>query len=42
MARPLGHGPVSFWDEVVGIVGAIVFLLLLIHLLFFDRERKSK
>ena len=34
--RPLLHGSVGFWDDVVRIVGAIILLILLIHTVFFD------
>ncbi len=40
--RPLAHGSVGFWDEVVGIVGAIILLFLLIQILFFDKQPRDK
>ena len=42
VARPLLHGSVGFWDDVVGIVGAIILLVLLIHTLFFDKKPRDK
>lgn len=42
IARPLLHGSVGFWDDVVGIVGAIILLSLLIYTLFFDKEPRDK
>lgn len=42
IARPLLHGSVGFWDDVVGLVGAIILLSLLIYTLFFDKGPRDK
>jgi hypothetical protein len=36
IARPLWHGISGPYDEVIAVVGLIVFVGLLIHLLFFE------
>jgi len=40
---PFFHaGGTGFWDEVISVVGSIVFIAILIHIFFFeDREDKS-
>ncbi len=33
---PLHAGGTGFWDEVLAIIGTIAFIVILIHMFFFD------
>jgi len=47
---PLLHaGGTGFWDEILAIIGTIAFIIILIHMFFFDKsedeptdERKTR
>ena len=37
LAPPFHSGGTGIWDEVVSIVGSIVFIAILIHIFFFEK-----
>lgn len=40
--RPIFHGAAGPYDEIVAVVGMIIFVILLIRLLLFDGQPEHK